>query len=173
MSIIKEFKNQLEINFKAICESELPKIGLDLYDINFKTSTGELTIYIFDKKTGSAVIEDCIKVDQMLTPFIESESWVPENLTLEVSSPGIYRHLNSLWHFEKAIGEKAQFILNTPCSEANILEKNETTTKGLKGNTKFIGIISKVGSKSVVVNVEQAQIKLPFEIIKKANIDFK
>lgn len=173
MTIIKEFKNQVELNFKEICEKELPKIGLELYDINFKTGTGELIIYIFDKKTGSAVIEDCIKVDHLLTPYIEKESWIPEKLTLEVSSPGVYRHLNSLWHFEKAIGENVEFVLNMPFDEVNILEKKDTAVKGLKGNTKFSGIISTVGPNEVVIKMEQAKIRLPFETIKKANIEHK
>lgn len=172
MAIIKEFSNQVEIKLKTLLEKELPALGLQLYDVQFRPSTGELTAFIFDPKTGTALIEDCIKVDHALTPYFESESWPSDKITLEVSSPGIYRHLNSVEHFKNATGEKILVLLNTPLLESQIVEKKENAVvKGLKGNSKFSGILKSCDKNGVVIEINDVKIHLPYECIKKANVD--
>lgn len=172
MTIIKEFSNQVEIKFKALLEKELPALGLNLYDVKFRPSSGELTAFIFDPKTGTALIEDCIKVDHALTPYFENESLALDKITLEVSSPGIYRHLNSIEHFKNAIGEKILVLLNKPLLESQIVEKKENAVlKGLKGNNKFSGILVSCDKNGVVIEVNEVKIHLPYDSIKKANVD--
>ena len=66
-----------------------------------------------NEETQSAVIEDCIKVDKELSSYIEECQWMPENFTLEVSSPGLYRKIKTAQHYKLSIDKRIK-VYNIP-----------------------------------------------------------
>lgn len=87
-------------SLKLIAEKAVHEAGLSLYDLEYVPNKKFLRLYIIDENTKSAVIEDCVKVDEMITPMLESNVNIPQGLTLEVSSPGLFRELKLRKHFE-------------------------------------------------------------------------
>src|SRR5690606_32231730 len=102
---INQERSGLEKKFFLMCEPVVQEAGYRLYDLEYITSQKLLRLYIQDPRTGSALIDDCVKVDHALTEPFEKETWIPEDVVLEVSSPGVYRHLANLEHFQMSIGE--------------------------------------------------------------------
>lgn len=164
---IRRERAGFEKKFYHMCEPVVQEAGYTLYDLEYITSQKVLRLYIQDPRTKSALIEDCIKVDHALSPAFESESWIPEEVVLEVSSPGIYRNLTTLEHFKTSIGEIIQVVITGVLSE----EQAVGAPKALKNEKKFRGTLLEVGEENFVVEVNNFTIKFNYPQVKKVNLD--
>jgi ribosome maturation factor RimP len=160
-------RSGVEEKFYNLCSKVVPDNGLKLYDMEYVAGSYTLKVFIFDEKTGTAVIEDCVKIDRALTPFIDELDWVPDELILEVSSPGMFRELKNLEHFQSAIGE----IIS--CTITGKLDSEMATKvpKKLMGAKKFRGKLESVTETNITLNIKDFQLPLAFEQIKKASLD--
>ena len=121
-----------------------------------------------NKESMSAVLDDCILIDRELTPVFEENAWVPEDITLEVSSPGIDRKLRTKRHFDLSIDKRITLkyrgklnILDSEFEQEKIL-KNKVVTgflKEVKDSEELesitMSIPCKKGDAFVEVNCEQ------------------
>lgn len=164
---INSDRSGLEKKFFLMCEPVVQETGYRLYDMEYVTSQKLLRIYIQDPRTGSALIEDCVKVDHALSPAFETETWIPEDVVLEVSSPGVYRHLSTLEHFKMTIGEVIAVVITGQLSEEQIKD----APKGIKGEKKFRGTLLEAGSDDFTVEVKGYPLKLTYKQTKKVNLD--
>lgn len=166
MDITQE-RSGLEKKFFLMCEPVVQEAGYRLYDLEYISTQKLLRLYIQDPRTGSALIEDCVKVDHALTPAFESETWIPEDVVLEVSSPGVYRHLANLEHFRLTIGEVIAVVIMGQLAD----EQTAGAPKGIKGEKKFRGKLLEVGEDSFTVEVKNFPLKIAYKQVKKANLD--
>ncbi len=158
--------SNMEHKFSDLCHSVVAECGLELYSFNYNTGSAVLQVLIMDPATGSAVIEDCIKVDHAFTPHLESE-WVPDNLTLEVSSPGVFRPLISYDHFERAVGEQIQLTLKKRFEELIA----EGYPRSFKGQKKVKSVLTALDEAGLDLEFNGWSYRLPFDAIKKANLE--
>lgn len=164
---ISQERNGLEKKFFHLCEPVVQEAGYRLYDLEYVVGQKLLRLYIQDPRTGSALIEDCIKVDHALSEPFEKETWIPEEITLEVSSPGVYRHVSNLEHFKMSIGEIVSVVIMGQLSD----EQTEGAPKGLKGEKKFRGTLLAVGPEDFEIEVKSFKLKLNYKQTKKVNLD--
>jgi len=157
----------LEKKFYDLCEPVVIETGYRLYDLEYLPSQKLLRLYIQNPSTGSALIDDCVKVDHALSAPFETESWIPEEITLEVSSPGVYRHLSSLEHFKLSSGEMIAVVIVGNLKDEQILN----APKGIKGEKKFRGKLVEVGEEDFVIEIKSFPLKLEYKQVKKANLD--
>ena len=68
----------LEKKFFLLCDPVVQEAGYRLYDLEYITGQKLLRLFIQDPRTGSALIEDCVKVDHALSEPFEKEDWIPE-----------------------------------------------------------------------------------------------
>lgn len=165
---INQTKAGLEAKFYELCDKLVSENDLSLYDLDYISSNHTLRIFIMNPETQTAVVEDCIKIDHALTPFVEEADWMPEELTVEVSSPGIFRALKTTTHFELSVGERVSVTIMGSLSE----EIEEKLPKKLKSQKTFIGELIAVNEKEIEINVEDKNKKIlvpfDFSLIKKA-----
>ncbi len=166
MDIFKE-KIGLEKKFFLMCEPVILEAGYKLYNIEYISTQKLLRIYIQNPLTGSALIEDCVKVDNALSPSFESEDWIPEDIVLEVSSPGVYRQISTPEHFRMSIGEFVSVVIMGQLSEDQL----KGAPKGLKGEKKFRGKLLEVGQDDFTLDVNHYSLKLSYKQVKKVNLD--
>lgn len=165
--VLRQVREGLEKKFYDLCLKIVTENGYKLYDLEWHPGSGELRLFIMDPKTGSAVIEDCAKIDHALSPFIENESWMPENLVLEVSSPGLFRNLSTVEHFKMIEGQEASLTLFKNISEEQCPELPKAFRHNMKPKVKVLEAHEsevKVVLKNVVFNI-------PYTQIKKANLE--
>lgn len=162
-------KNRVGIEQKLLelCIPVVKEQGYSLYDLEYLSNQKILRLYIMNPETKSAVIEDCIKVDHALSPIFETSDWIPEEIVLEVSSPGVYRHVNSLAHFQAGIGE---IHAVTIMGQVDPTLNKELSSKVL-GSKKFRGTLKEVNPSVVTLETEHGIVKLPFAQIKSAGLD--
>ncbi|MDA9793210.1 hypothetical protein N9B72_01370, partial [Bacteriovoracaceae bacterium] len=140
--------------------------GLQLYDMEYFATQNLLRLFIMNEETKSAVIEDCSKVDRAFDPYFETQEWLPE-ISLEVSSPGMFRRLKSLEHFEAVVGERICITLLEKFSP----EKYPDFSKKIYKEKRFKGVLASIATEGIEFNLENKNILIKFNNIKKANLE--
>ena len=96
--VSKYLKGFLDENDLELYNSEFKKEGKDWY----------LRVYI-DKKNAEkdeyVGTDDCEKVSRFLSECLDKDDPIPQNYTLEVSSPGIDRQLFQVRDYERFTGD--------------------------------------------------------------------
>lgn len=164
---IDQVRDGLEKKFFHLCEPVVLEAGYRLYDMEYVAQQKLLRLYIQDPRTGSALIEDCVKVDKALSPAFETETWIPEEVVLEVSSPGVYRHIANLEHFKMSLNETIAVVIMGQLSD----EQTTGAPKGIKGEKKFRGKLLEATSEFFVIEVKGYPLKLNYKQVKKVNLD--
>jgi ribosome maturation factor RimP len=169
VNLIVERKG-IEKRFFDLCFKVVESENLSLYDMEYIPGQSELRVFIQDEKTGTALIEDCVRVDRAFTPYIEAEEWMPESLTLQVSSPGLYRKLRTLEHFQSAVGKMILVTIKKKLEPEDV-ESDDIASKKLLGEKKFIGKLLQVEDSEIVLETEELKVKIKFENIKRSNLE--
>lgn len=158
--MFEKFNEQAE----KICKD----LGYILYDIEYLHQMKMLRLYIMDPNTNTAVIDDCVKVDHAFSPFMDETAWVPEEIVLEVSSPGLYRSLKTSKHFELALNTPITLSLKKNLGEIFPGEFDKKISK-LK---KVTAVLKEYTDEAVTVEFnEDLDIKINHNDIKKANLE--
>ena len=165
--VLKENRTGLELKFFELALKVVVAEGLELYDLEWSPNSGDLCLYIMNPETKTAQLEDCVKIDRALSPYIDNEAWMPENLTLEVSSPGLFRHLNQIKHFQMSLGEEVSLTLNKNISE----EQAPDFPKALRNNMKIKVKLVEASNDSIVIEAKGVNVSIPYTQIKKANLE--
>lgn len=164
---INSERSGLEKKFFLMCEPVVQEAGYRLYDLEYIAGQKLVRLYIQDPRTGSALIEDCIKVDNALSPAFETEAWIPDEIVLEVSSPGVFRHITNLEHFKMSLNEMVLVVIMGQLSD----EQTAGAPKGIKGEKKFRGKLVEVNPADFVIEVKGFPLKLTYQQVKKVNLD--
>jgi ribosome maturation factor RimP len=164
---INQERTGLEKKFFLMCGPVVQETGYRLYDLEYIATQKVLRLYIQNPATGSALIEDCVKVDNALSPSFETETWIPEDIVLEVSSPGVFRHISNLEHFKMSLGEILGVVIIGQLSE----EQVQNAPKGIKGEKKFRGKLLEAGVETFTIEVNGFPLKLNYKQVKKVNLD--
>ena len=92
----------------------LAELGLELWDVRFeKEGSGWYLRYFIDKE-GGVNINDCEAVSRRVDTLLDEADPIEQSYVLEVSSPGIERHLVKDWHFQRYIGQRVAVRLIRP-----------------------------------------------------------
>lgn len=133
-----------------------------LTEVDFDTESG------FEELTAGAGIADCSKVAHGLNELVDLDDLVPGgNYNLEVSTPGIDRHLKKLWHFERVIGQKIWV------KGREAFETYGVDHAPLKKAKQVEAVLSAVIDGRIILEVSKAQISIPLSAIEKARVVFE
>ena len=145
--------------------------GCLLYDIEF-VGVGKgrvLRLFIDREEEGVISIEDCSNVSKALNVFLDAnEDFIPGGAyTLEVSSPGLERHLSKPWHFKKAVGKKIYLKTIKSLEAAGVEDKKWKAAKTVED------VISSADEEGVCFEVGDIKFKIPYGMIDRAKVLFE
>ncbi len=164
--ILNKERTGVEKKLYDLAEKVVRSENLNLYDVDYLASSGILRVFIVDEKTDTAQLDDCVRVDKAFNPYFESESWIPENITLQVSSPGIFRRLTSLEHFKAQVGKRIKVIFLKALGELV-----EDAPKKIKGAKILVADLLEVTEEGIVLSENDFKFSVSFTDIKKANLE--
>ena len=151
-------KNLSEI--RPIIEEKLLFMRFVLHDIRFFRQGRRAVVRVFIDKPGGVTIDDCEKASNAISMILDVENFSDQPYTLEVSSPGADRLLQSEMDFKMVIGHCLKIVVK---SKEMPSEEQEITGKLVAcENEKLI----------VDVDAEQT-IELPLSDIVKARLDVR
>lgn len=127
-----------------------------LVDVTVSAKKGPVKILILLDGDQGVTIDDCAEVSRALSKGLEEQNLIPDNYTLEVSTPGVDHPLKLRRQYLKNIGRTVKLTL----SENKVVE----------------GKLTEVSGQHVVLNREEGggkkkeikTLEIPFSEIEKA-----
>ena len=127
--------------------------GVELVDLDVRRFSGQVAIEILvDKHQGGVTIGECSGLNRKIGEALEAANLIPEDYTLEVSSPGVDRPLKTRKDFVRAVGREIRVFLSEPVAE----------------RLEHEGVIEEVQEENVVIENDDGLISLPISKINKA-----
>lgn len=147
---------ELEDKIKKLLLPLIEKEGFDLVDLELKGFGHRSILRVYVDRAGGITLNECAKLSEKLSDYLDLEDLIPHRYTLEVSSPGLDRPLISEGDFKRKIGEEVKVFLKSPLEE----------------KIEFEGKIVDFQDKKVFLNKGKEIKVIPFEKIEKAKILF-
>lgn len=135
-------------------EPVIASLGCELWGIEYMAQGRRALLRIYIDKEEGIGVEDCERVSRQVSSVLDVEDPIQSEYTLEVSSPGMDRPLFKLKHYQANIGERVAVRLRLP----------------FEGRRKFTGLLKGIENEEVVLEVDNEEYILPYELIDKANI---
>jgi ribosome maturation factor RimP len=154
-------KQTVEAKAQQVLEPIVAGEGLELLDVEYvREKEGWVLRLFIDKPGGKVGLDECTQVSRAVDPVLDVEDIVPQEYSLEVSSPGVNRPLKKLRHFEQVKGQKVKVKTFGPLGEPP--RKN------------FSGTLTEVESDVITVDVEGGGVfRIPFKDIAKAHLEYE
>lgn len=131
---------------------------IELVDITYRREGGVKVLRILaDTKTGITA-DECARMNELIEEALDKEDFIDESYVLEISSPGLDRHLKTKQDFIRIKGKKICVYTYLP------IDKKK----------KFIGNLEAVDDSSITVSDDSTKLtKITFDKISKATLDYK
>ena len=137
---------------RQLAEPMLAEHGAELVELTLHRYGHQTTVRLLVDKVGGVTIQDCARLNQMLSQALDERDLIAERYTLEVSSPGLDRPLVSRRDFERAIGEEL---------DLQVLQETGRSTQ-------VDGQLLAVQHEAVVITTPAGNVVIPLGQIQKA-----
>jgi ribosome maturation factor RimP len=111
-------------------------------------------VRVFVDRPGGVSIDRCAQASRMISDYLDAEDIIPHRYSLEVSSPGLDRPLNTRADFQRKRGEKITLFLKEKINPEN----------------RVTGTISSVEAEDLVLDTQGEIQRIPLSLIEKALI---
>ncbi|MDW7739494.1 MAG: ribosome maturation factor RimP [Bacillota bacterium] len=137
-----------------LIEPLVEDLGFELIQLEYAAGKHGL-LHLHIDREGGINIEHCELVSREVSDLLDRRDPIEHAYTLEVSSPGLERHLRKIEHFRRFIGEKVKL----------------RTTDSFDGHNKLSGELIETGDDWVrIKTVDGDEIKVPLLSITRANL---
>jgi ribosome maturation factor RimP len=143
-------QERLEVLLTPVVES----LECELWGVEFFAQGRRSVLRIYIDRAEGVGVEDCERVSRQASAILDVEDPISTEYTLEVSSPGMDRPLYKLSQYQQSIGENLLIRLRV----------------AFEGRRKFAGLLKGIEGDEIVLQVDDEEYLLPFELIDKANI---
>jgi len=134
--------------------SVLDDMGFEMVDVEYLSERGRWVLRVYVDKPGGVSVEDCARVSREISDLLDVKDVVPQEYTLEVSSPGVDRPLKKEKDLLDALGKKVKVKM------ANRVE----------GRRNFTGYLEDYREGVLLLNIENGRVSLPWPDVQKANL---
>ncbi len=94
----------LASRIEALLAPQIEAQGYRLLDVSFHFEGRSLLRLVVDHERG-VTLDDCSRISELAGRILDVEDPVPQKYALEVTSPGVFRKLKELRHFEQSVGK--------------------------------------------------------------------
>jgi len=104
----------IEEKIESLTLRPISDLGYDLYDVEYVKEGKDYFLRIYIDSEKGIDLDDCEKVSNAITEFLDKEDYIKEQYFLEVSSPGVERVLRKEKHLKDNIEAEVQIKLFKP-----------------------------------------------------------
>ena len=142
--------------------------GCVLYDLEFMGAGGTRALRIYIDRDMGPSIDDCSNISKGLNLILDVEDVIPGGAyQLEVSTPGLDRHLRLAWHFEKVVGKKIWVRTKDSFEVFGNTQSRWAKAKQIEN------VLTGIENDYLLFNVEDALVKIPRSAVQKAKVVFE
>lgn len=117
------------------------ELGLSIWNVTYKKEGANWYLRIFIDKEGGVNIDDCVNLTHAVSKPLDEADPIPQNYTLEISSPGVERELTREEHFNANIGN-AVFL---------------RTIRPIEGVRDFKGTLKDYADKKITLELDSGE----------------
>jgi ribosome maturation factor RimP len=141
----------------------LAPLGMGLVDLEYKREGKDMVLRLFIEKEEGVTLDDCSAVSRELSDILDVEDYIPDNYTLEVSSPGICRPLKKPADYERFLGHLVKVrTFEALADDAGNKRKS------------FVGTLQGLAGGEISIDLKEgAHASIPLAKVAKANLEFE
>ena len=144
----------IEQRVHGIISSSVEALGYELWGVEYDSCGRGSTLRVFIDSLTGVSLDDCVTVSRQVSALLDVEDPIFEEYELEVSSPGVDRRLFNKEQYSAFIGEQLHLLFRKP----------------FKGKHKNVGLLRKVLSNEMVLQGEDGEYRIPFDILEKVRV---
>jgi ribosome maturation factor RimP len=129
-------------------------LGYELWEIECAPRAGGGLLRLYIDSPDGISLDDCEKVSRAVSAVLDEADPIPNEYTLEVSSPGMDRVLRTQAHFARFAGERVKVEM----------------IQLIKGRKRFQGRLKQVGESEITLEMDGSEVSLPIEDIHRARL---
>ena len=137
---------------RTLAEPILAACAAELVELTQVRHGRQVNLRFLVDKVGGVTVQDCARLNQLISEALDASDLIDASYTLEVSSPGLDRPLVSTRDFERAIGEQVEIEL----------------IEDLRGSKQIKGQLLAVQQAAVVVTTRMGNVTVPLANIHRA-----
>ena len=132
----------------------LEDLGFEMVRVRLSNGNPSILQIMADRLDGQIGVDELAEINTSVGTILDVEDPIPENYTLEISSPGIDRPLTRKKDFDSFQGFEAKV----------------ETTELIDGRRRFRGVLAGVNNDEVLINLEEGTIGLKFTWLSDARL---
>ena len=150
-------ESEIAIRVEKLLSGPISALGILLLDVDYRFEGRWILRLTIDREQG-VTLDDCGNVSELAGRVLDVEDHVPNEFSLEVTSPGVFRPLREEKHYRQSLGKMARINLVAEAFP-------DLKTRTLRGTIKDVreGI--------VVLDVANESFELPVVAIASAKLD--
>ena len=132
----------------------LEDLGFEMVRVRLSSGDPSTLQIMADRLDGPIGVDELAEINTSVGTILDVEDPIPENYTLEISSPGIDRPLTRIKDFDSFQGFEAKI----------------ETTELIDGRRRFRGVLAGVNNDEVLINLEEGTNGLKFTWLSEARL---
>lgn len=132
----------------------LEDLGFEMVRVRLSNGNPSTLQIMADRLDGQIGVDELAEINTSVGTILDVEDPIPENYTLEISSPGIDRPLTRKKDFDSFQGFEAKV----------------ETTELIDGRRRFRGVLAGVNNDEILINLEEGTIGLKFTWLSDARL---
>jgi ribosome maturation factor RimP len=129
-------------------------LGMELWVLEYNARSGGGLLRLYIDSANGVTVDDCERVSRAVSSVLDADDPIPGQYTLEVSSPGLDRVLQTREHFARFEGERVRVETTTP----------------IDGRKRFTGRLIQIEMDRIGVEVDGRKVTIPLAMIHKARL---
>ena len=107
---------------EELLQPALQRFELSLYDVEFHPGRKSAVLRVTIDRPGGVDVDQCARVSDVLSRYLDAEDLISGRYQLEVSSPGLTRKLSKPRHYRASLGCRVKVELKAPVGEVRSFE---------------------------------------------------
>ncbi|MGB1063567.1 MAG: ribosome maturation factor RimP [Paracoccaceae bacterium] len=147
-------KSYMDKKLAELLNPILEDLGFEMVRVRLSNGNPSTLQIMADRLDGQIGVDELAEINTSVGTVLDVEDPIPENYTLEISSPGIDRPLTRKKDFDSFQG----------------FEVKVETTELIDGRRRFRGVLAGLNNDEVLINLEEGTIGLKFTWLSDARL---
>ena len=147
-------KSYMDKKLAELLNPILEDLGFEMVRVRLSNGNPSTLQIMADRLDGQIGVDELAEINTSVGTILDVEDPIPENYTLEISSPGIDRPLTRKKDFDSFQGFEAKV----------------ETTELIDGRRRFRGVLAGLNNDEVLINLEEGTIGLKFTWLSDARL---
>lgn len=145
LNVKEDILEKIEKKIEKIIKPKIENLGFSLYDVQYVKEGKDNYLRVFiEKDNGNIDLNDCEKVNNEISDYLDEANLIKDQYFLEISSTGVERIIRKDEHLQKHINDMLYVKLFKP----------------LNGKKEYIGKLLRFNEAELILEIEQEEFSI-------------